>query len=68
MPGQKGPPDPIAGDALGVDQAGDEQRRIGGEGGGDHGSAGQPPGHVATGDEIIFGVFGGAAAEVEPEQ
>ena len=66
--GKEGPPDPVAGDSLGVDEAGDEQRRIGGEGGGDHGSAGEPPGSGASGDEIIFGALSGAAAEIEAEQ
>ena len=65
---QKRPPDPVAGDSLGVDEAGDEQRRIGGESGGDHGSAGEPPGNGASGDKIIFGAFSGAAAEIEAEE
>ncbi len=45
------PPQPVAGDPVGRDHAGDRQRRVGGEGGRDHGGAGQPPRHVAAGEE-----------------
>src|SRR6202041_1405263 len=47
---------------------GDEQWSIGRESGGDHGSAGEPPGNVASRDEIIFRTLTGAAAEIKSEQ
>ena len=59
------PPDPIAGDAVAIDQAGDHQRRIGGKGGGHHGGADQPPARAAAGDEIVGGAAAGSAAKVE---
>ena len=57
---QERPPQPVAGDALAVDEAGDDQRRVGGEGGGHHGSPGQPPGDVAAGEEELADVAGRA--------
>ena len=59
--GDEVPPQPVAGDAAHRDHAGDGERRVGGEGGGDHGSAGQPPGDVAAGEEEFVDVFSGAA-------
>ena len=63
-----GPPDPVAGDAVAGDDAGDEERCIGSEGGGNHRGAGEPPGDVATGDEEFLGAAGGAAAIVEADE
>jgi hypothetical protein len=62
------PPEPVAGDAVAGDEAGDEERRVGGECGGDHGSAGEPPGNVAAGDEKFLGTAGGTAAVVERDE
>src|SRR5438046_1045021 len=38
------PPQPVSGDALRGNHATDEQGRVGGKSGGDHGSPSQPPG------------------------
>ena len=65
---QRSPPEPVSADALGVDQAGDDQRRVGGKGGGDHRGSGQPPVHAAAGDKVVIHTFGGALAEAEAEQ
>jgi hypothetical protein len=65
---QEAPPQPVAADALAVHEPGDHQRGVGGEGGGDHGSAGEPPVHVAPGDEVVVHGLAGAAAEVESER
>ena len=54
---KKRPPEPVPCDALCVDEAGDEQRRIGGKRSGNHRGAGQPPGNAASGNEIIFGAL-----------
>src|SRR5207253_4477822 len=62
------PPDPVAGDPLGGDNAGDQQRSISRESRGHHGGAGQPPGDVAARDEKIFGVAGGAPAVIETNE
>jgi len=62
------PPKPISGDALRGDETRNEERRIGGEGGGDHRSAGKPPGDVAARDEKLRGVTAGAAAVIDADQ
>src|SRR5271155_2988645 len=62
------PPEPVAGDAVACDEAGDEEWRVGGESGRDHGGAGEPPGDVAAGDEKLFGAAGGAAAVVKTDE
>jgi hypothetical protein len=62
------PPQPVAGDAVFGDEAGDEKWSISGESGGDHGGAGEPPGDVSAGDEKFFGAAGGAAAVVQADQ
>ena len=65
--GQKAPPQPVAGDPEFVDQTGDEQGGIGGEGGGHHGGARQPPGDGASGDKVIVDAFARAAAKIEAQ-
>ncbi len=65
---QRSPPEPVSADALGIDEAGDDQRSVGGKGGGDHGGSGQPPVHVAPGDKVVIHAFCGALAEAEAEQ
>ena len=62
------PPEPVTGNAVFCDEAGDEERRVGGESCGDHGSAGEPPGNVAAGDEKFLGAAGGAAAIVKTDE
>ena len=62
------PPEPVAGDAVASDEAGDEKRRVGGESGGDHRCASEPPGNVAAGDEKFLGAAGGAASVVKTDQ
>ena len=62
------PPQPVPGDAIFGDEAGDEERRVGGESGGDHGSTGEPPGNIAAGDEKFFGAAGRAAAVIQTDQ
>ncbi len=62
------PPDPVAGDAARGDDAGDRQRRVGGEGGGDDRGAGQPPGKPAVGDEEAVDPGRRAAAEGDPQR
>ncbi len=62
------PPKPISGDALRGDEAGDEERRVGGERRGDHGSTGEPPGDITAGDEELRGITAGAAAVIDANQ
>ena len=62
------PPEPVAGDAVARDESGDEQRSVGGESGGDHGGAREPPGNVAAGDEKFFGTAGGPAPVVKRDE
>src|SRR5438876_8156636 len=62
------PPDPVAGDSLGGDDAGDQQRSISRESRGHHRGTGQPPGDVAARDEKIFGVAGGAPAVIKTDE
>ncbi len=64
---QKRPPQPVPGDALGVDQAGHHQRRVGGECGRHHGRARQPPGNVASGDKIVVHALARARTEIKPQ-
>lgn len=50
------PPEPVAGQTVTGDEAGDRQRRIGGEGRRQHGGAGEPPGQgSARGGWVIRG-------------
>ncbi len=65
--GDEVPPQPVAGDAAHRDHAGDGQRGVGGERGGDHRRAGQPPGDVAAGEEEFVDVFPGAGFVVEAD-
>ncbi len=65
--GDEVPPQPVACDAAHRHHAGDGQRRVGGEGGGDHGGAGQPPGDVAAGEEKLIDVLAGARFVVEAD-
>ena len=62
------PPEPVAGDAVARDESGDEQRSVGSESGGDHGSTGEPPGNVSAGDEKFFGTAGGPAPVVKRDE
>src|SRR4029077_7219597 len=62
------PPEPVAGNAVACDEAGDEERSVGGEGCGHHGRAGEPPGDIAPGDEEFFGAARGAAAVVKTDK
>ena len=54
------PPDPVPGDAVGGDDAGHRQRCVGGERGRHHRRAGQPPGQLAPGQEILPEALTGA--------
>ena len=63
--GQEIPPEPVAGDAAARHQSGDGQRRVGGKRCGHHGCPGQPPRHVATGEEVFRERRTGAAPVVE---
>ena len=62
------PPDPIAGNSLPGDQAGDQQWGVCGERRGDHRGSCQPPGDVAAGDEELFRVATGPPAVIEADQ
>ncbi len=64
---KEAPPQPVARNALRVNEAGDDQRRVGGEGGGDHRGARQPPVHVASGDKVVVNALAGAAAKPQAE-
>ncbi len=61
------PPQPVARDAAPGHQAGHHQRRIGGEGGGHHRGARQPPRHVPAGEEELGDVLPGAGLVVKPD-
>ena len=63
--GQKTPPQPIAGNAVGVDQSSDHQRRVRGKGRRHHRGSREPPGNVPAGHEIVFRTLARAAAEVQ---
>jgi hypothetical protein len=63
-----GPPEPVARDTVARDEAGDEKWRVGGKSSGDHGSASQPPGNVAAGDEKFLSAAGRAAAVIEADE
>lgn len=56
---EEGPPAPVCGDSLVADELGDEVWGVGGESGGDHGDAEEPPGHAASGKEELGGAFSG---------
>ena len=62
------PPQPVAGDSVFSYQAGDEQRGVGGEGGGHHRGAGQPPGNIASRYEKFFSGAAGFAAVVDADE
>ncbi len=62
------PPDPVPGNALGRYQAGDQKRSIGGEGGGHHRCAGQPPRDIASRDKEFLGVAARSAAIVNADR
>ncbi len=47
------PPQPVAGDPVREDEARDDERGVGGEGCRHHRCAGEPPGHLATGQEVL---------------
>ena len=64
---QKRPPQPVPGNALGIDQAGDHQRRVGGKRGRHHRRARQPPGDVAPGHKVIVHALARARAEIESQ-
>ena len=61
------PPQPVARDASHRDHAGDRERRVGREGGGNHGRTGQPPGDVAPGEEKLIDAFAGAGFVVKAD-
>jgi hypothetical protein len=48
-------------------QTRDRQGRVGGEGRGDHGRPGQPPGHVPAGDEEVADASRRPLPEVNPD-
>jgi len=62
------PPEPVAGNAVACNEASDEERGVGGEGGGDHGRAGEPPGDIAAGNEKLLGAAGRTAAVVQTDE
>ena len=62
------PPKPVAGNAVASNEACNEERSVGGEGRGDHGGAGEPPGDIAAGNEKLLGAAGRAAAVVETDE
>ena len=61
------PPEPVAGDALLVDEAGDDEGGVCAEGGGHHGCAGQPPGNAAAGEEELTDVARRAPHVIEAD-
>src|SRR4029077_19099620 len=61
------PPEPVARHALGGDERRYDERRVGGEGGGDHGRAREPPRGLATGEEVLAEALPAAPGEVEPD-
>ena len=61
------PPQPIAGDAALGHHAGDRQRRVGGEGRGDHRRTGQPPRDVAPGEEEFVDARSGSGLVIEAD-
>ena len=54
------PPEPVPRDPVLGDQAGDHERRIGGEGGRHHRGAGEPPGEGPARGEVLLQRFAGA--------
>ena len=62
------PPEPVAGDAVARDHAGDDQRRVGGEGRRDHRRAGQPPRDVAAREEELGRAAARAPGVVQPDR
>src|SRR5262249_53745581 len=63
----KVPPEPISRDPVFGDEASDSERGVGREGSGNHRSAGQPPGHVASGEEKLAGAAGCSPRVVEAD-
>ena len=61
------PPEPVARHAFGGDERCDYQRRVGGEGGGDHGRARQPPRGLPAGEEVLAEALPAAPGEIEPD-
>ena len=61
------PPDPVAGDAVIVDEPGDNEGGIGRESCRYHGGASEPPGHVASGDEVFAETFAALLGEGEAD-
>src|SRR2546423_10086666 len=59
------PPDPVCGDAVIVDEAGDDEGGIGRESCRYHGGAGEPPRHVASRDEVLAQTLASALRESE---
>src|SRR5439155_4802965 len=61
------PPAPIAGDALGGDEAGHDERRVRGEGRRHHRGAGEPPRRLPAGEKVLVEALAAAAREVEAD-
>ncbi len=61
------PPDPVAGDAVRGDEAGHDERRVGGERRRDHRGAREPPRHGAPGDEVLLERLAAPLREGDPD-
>src|ERR1019366_2152130 len=61
------PPEPVARDAMGRDEARHDERRIGGERRRDHRGAREPPGDGASGDEVLLERLAALLRERDPD-
>src|SRR4051812_20645319 len=61
------PPNPVSGDTMVVDEARHDEWCVGSEGRRDHRSAGEPPGHLTSGEEVFAEALAAALGEVEAD-